>query len=172
MTKKKKITIGRLLERSKDIPIGEIPFAKEVLYIIPDDVDVDYRGTAMELAEKLKANHQHIMNLKLEDILVDDEYRATRRLVRYSFIIGLLSTFGTLVTILYLSILTQTVPDGWLMIILTIIPAMIMWTRAGVLKSENANSVSKILSGVFNKTGVAPHRSQKQQSQYLNEDDL
>lgn len=143
---KRKLTIRKLLLEGKTLRFVDVPFYRELIHHAPEEIFLDPTLSCQEILSILEEKKAtRFLNTVIESILVDDENKRIRCLIRWSFFFGLIGSFGTLLAILYQFIVSGVQPDGWLVAVLVGIPAGIMWTQAGVLKSENAMSVSKII---------------------------
>lgn len=143
---KRKLTIKKLLLEGKSLRFVDAPYYRELIHAAPDDIFLDPTSTCEEVLKELEERKATAyLNMSVESILVDDENKRIRCLIRWSFFFGLIGSFGTLAAILYQFVVSGVRPDGWLVAVLVGIPAGIMWTQAGVLKTENAISVSKII---------------------------
>lgn len=141
-----KLTIGKLLQEAGDLKFHKLPFHRYLIVALPQEVSVDLNQSATEVYNELKENgYTNYLNLVVDDLLTDRDNRITKCLVQWAFITGLVGSFAALLVVIYISVITKTLPDTWLTFILVIIPAAIMWNQAGVLKSENAASLANII---------------------------
>lgn len=145
---KKKLTIKKLLGMSHNLRFMDIPYFKTLYPRLPEHLDIDITESSQVVLQQLEQDEdgRGFLMLKLEDILIVDERKAIRCLIRWSFFTGIIGSFGALAVVIYLAYVTKTMPDVWSMVFLVGVPAGIMWTQAGVLKSEHADSIGKILN--------------------------
>ena len=143
---RRKLTIRRLLQESKSLKFIDVPYFDAIVIRLPEETDIAYDATCEEvLAQLIEAGMTKFLNRKIEDILVEDEGRITRCLIRWSFFTGIVGSFSILAVVTYLAFVTKEMPDLWLTTVLVAIPAGIMWSQAGVLKQENAEGLGRIL---------------------------
>lgn len=149
----KKITVGSLLRDGKTLNLLDLPYGYQIIMTAPEDVVFDLTKTANENYHLLKGQgKEEFLNTKVETILVEQESRKIKQMLRWSFVTGTLGSFGTLIAVVYIAIMQNEMPDTWLVGFLVGVPAMIMWAQAGILKSENAASLGKIISALPTKT--------------------
>lgn len=162
---KRKMTIRRLLRESKHLNFIDIPYFKTIVLRLPGSADIAYTDSCEMVLQHLEElGETKFLTTKLEDILVEDEGKSTRCLVRWSFFTGVIGSFAILASVIYLSLVNKEMPDLWLTAILVAIPAGIMWTQAGVLKGDNAEGIGRILGhfgpGVLRKRPSPQYRPQ------------
>lgn len=170
---KRKLTIRRLLQESRQLSFTDIPYFKEIVVRLPEDADIQYHDTCdTVLAHLTEIGAKKFLNMKIEDILVENEGRITRCLIRWSFFTGIIGSFAILAVVTYLALVNREMPDLWLTVVLVAIPAGIMWTQAGVLRGENAEGIGRILGHTIPGFRRKPSRSSYTPSHYDEEEDL
>lgn len=170
---KRKLTIRRLLQESKHLNFTDIPYFKEIVVRLPEEADIRYHDTCDIVLEHLIAlGATKFLNMKIEDILVENEGRITRCLIRWSFFTGIIGSFAILAVVTYLALVNREMPDLWLTVVLVAIPAGIMWTQAGVLRGENAEGIGRILGHAIPGFKRKPSRRPYTPSPYEEEEDL
>ena len=143
---RRKLTIRHLLHESKTLKFIDVPYFDAIVVRLPEEMDIAFDVTCEEVLKQLKeAGMTKFLNRKIEDILIEDEGRITRCLIRWSFFTGIVGSFAILAVVTYLAFVTKEMPDLWLTTVLVAIPAGIMWSQAGVLKQENAEGLGRIL---------------------------
>ena len=92
---RRKLTIRRLLQESKSLKFIDVPYFDAIVIRLPEEMDIAYDATCEEvLAQLIEAGMTKFLNRKIEDILVEDEGRVTRCLIRWSFFTGIVGSFS------------------------------------------------------------------------------
>ena len=146
----RKPTVFSHLKDALDMPIKRVPFGRLIIMYAPEDSEVD---NGMHADEVLKCfqeeGYTRYLKLPLEELVLYDEQRKTRKLARFAFYTGLVSSFVALIAIAAIGCITQEYPHWALLAPPLIIPGFIMWKQVGLFNAENARGIAQILGNVL-----------------------
>jgi len=146
----RKPTVFSHLKDALDMPIKRVPFGRLIIMYAPEDSEVDNGMRADEVLKCFQEEgYTKYLKLPLEELVLFDEQKKTRKLARFAFYTGLIGSFVALIAISAIGYITQEYPHWALLAPPLIIPGFIMWKQVGLFNAENARGIAQILGNVL-----------------------
>ena len=147
------LTVKRVLEHAKDLPLGQAPFGREIFFACTmNNIDVDISLPCQEVLQKLTSiKGWSILNLQIDDLSTGSDMKLTQTIVKWCFIVTMLVILTHSSVLAYISVKEMQAPDFWLIGLYVIIPAMVMWNKMNLLKSDKAKALGALVRTIIHR---------------------
>ena len=159
------LTIRHVLEHAKDLPLGEAPFGREIFFACTmNNINLDIGKPCSEiLADLTTLKGWTILNLNIDELSTGSDMRLTQVIVKWCFIVTMLVVLMHSMVLAYISVVEMKAPDFWLIGLYVIIPAMVMWNKMNLLKSDKAKALGALVRTIIHRE--APQEKEKDDRQ-------
>lgn len=147
------LTIRHVLEHARDLPLGEAPFGREIFFACTmNNIDLDIGDPCTKVLQDLTTlKGWSILNLPVDDLSTGSDMRLTQVIVKWCFIVTMLVILIHSSVLAYISVAKMEAPDFWLIGLYVIIPAMVMWNKMNLLKSDKAKALGALVRTIIHR---------------------
>lgn len=147
------LTIRHVLEHAKDLPLGEAPFGREIFFACTmNNINIDVGDPCTKILQDLTSlKGWAILNLQIDDLSTGTDMRLTQVIVKWCFIVTMLVILIHSSVLAYISVAKMEAPDFWLIGLYVIIPAMVMWNKMNLLKSDKAKALGALVRTIIHR---------------------
>lgn len=165
------LTVKHILEHAKDLPLGQAPFGREIFFACTmNNIDVDIGKPCHEVLQALTSiKGWSILNLQIDDLSTGSDMKLTQIIVKWCFIVTMLVILMHSFVLAYISIKEMKAPDFWLIGLYVIIPAMVMWNKMNLLKSDKAKALGALVRTIIHRE-VPQENKEKTRAERRQED--
>lgn len=144
------LTIKHVLERAGDMPLADCPFAKDIYFaLMMNNVKVDITSPASEILHQIGTLQGYaILNLPLDELSTGVDTQVNRTIVLWCFRLTMICIFMLTCITIYISFVKQEFPEFTLSALFVVIPAMVMWNKMNLLKSEKAKALGAMIGSI------------------------
>lgn len=147
------LTVKHVLEHAKDIPLGNAPFGREIFFACTmNNIDIDIGKPCHEVLHLLTSlKGWPILNLQIDDLSTGSDMKLTQVIVKWCFIVTMLVILIHSSVLAYISLKEMKAPDFWLIGLYVVIPAMVMWNKMNLLKSDKAKALGALVRTIIHR---------------------
>lgn len=147
------LSVKHVLEHAKDLPLGHAPFGREIFFACTmNNIDINIGQPCSEVLQSLTTlKGWSILNLQIDELSTGSDMKLTQIIVKWCFIVTMLVILVHSSVLAYISVKEMEAPDFWLIGLYVIIPAMVMWNKMNLLKSDKAKALGALVRTIIHR---------------------